>query len=199
MSGKSILKFKEYEEILEPLTKELSDAARWISETGQRLIVIFEGRDTAGKGGSIDMIASKLNPRQCQVAALPAPSNAKPANGISSAMRTFPVEGGDHPVRPQLVQSRRRRDGSWAIARRRKPRPSCKRAGIRAAARRRWLPAATNIGCAATRSSRKSGSSTGSTTARGAGNCPRSISKSRTRYQAYTEARERMLAATHTA
>jgi polyphosphate kinase 2 len=74
MSGKSILKFKEYEEILEPLTKELSDAARWISETGQRLIVIFEGRDTAGKGGSIDMIARNLNPRQCRVAALPAPS-----------------------------------------------------------------------------------------------------------------------------
>jgi polyphosphate kinase 2 len=74
MSGKSVLRFKEYEELLEPLTKELSDAARWISETGQRLIVIFEGRDTAGKGGSIDMIARNLNPRQCRVAALPAPS-----------------------------------------------------------------------------------------------------------------------------
>jgi polyphosphate kinase 2 len=74
MSGKSILTFQQYEQALEPLTKELSDAARWISETGQRLIVIFEGRDTAGKGGSIDMIARNLNPRQCRVAALPAPS-----------------------------------------------------------------------------------------------------------------------------
>jgi polyphosphate kinase 2 len=74
MSGESILTRHEYEQLLEPHTKELSDAARWIAETGQRLIVIFEGRDTAGKGGSIDMIARNLNPRQCHVAALPAPS-----------------------------------------------------------------------------------------------------------------------------
>ncbi|MFL5027160.1 MAG: polyphosphate kinase 2, partial [Microvirga sp.] len=74
MSGDSILSRHQYEELLEPHTRELSDAARWIAETGQRLIVIFEGRDTAGKGGSIDMIARNLNPRQCHVAALPAPS-----------------------------------------------------------------------------------------------------------------------------
>jgi polyphosphate kinase 2 len=74
MSGKSILTWDQYEELLSPLTKELSDAARWIAETGQRLIIIFEGRDTAGKGGSIDMFARTLNPRQCHIAALPAPS-----------------------------------------------------------------------------------------------------------------------------
>jgi polyphosphate kinase 2 len=74
MSGKSILKWDQYETLLAPLTKELSDAARWISETGQRLVVVFEGRDTAGKGGSIDMFARTLNPRQCRVVALPAPS-----------------------------------------------------------------------------------------------------------------------------
>ena len=38
--------------------------------TGQRLVVIFEGRDTSGKGGSIEMIAHLLNPRQCRIAAL---------------------------------------------------------------------------------------------------------------------------------
>jgi polyphosphate kinase 2 len=48
--------------------------ARWIAETDQRMIAIFEGRDTAGKGGSIDMIARLLNPRQCRIVALPAPS-----------------------------------------------------------------------------------------------------------------------------
>ena len=74
MGGESVLSRHQYEDLLDPLTKELSDAARWISETKQRLIVIFEGRDTAGKGGSIDMIARNLNPRQCHVAALPAPS-----------------------------------------------------------------------------------------------------------------------------
>ncbi|MGI8930998.1 MAG: polyphosphate kinase 2 [Sphingomicrobium sp.] len=64
----------EYEAQLAPMLHELSDAARWIAETGQRLVVLFEGRDTAGKGGSIYMFSSTLNPRQCRVVALPAPS-----------------------------------------------------------------------------------------------------------------------------
>ncbi len=68
------LSFPEYEELAKPLLKELARMARWLSETGQRIVVLFEGRDTAGKGGSIDMIARVLNPRQCHVAALPAPS-----------------------------------------------------------------------------------------------------------------------------
>ena len=64
----------DYEALLTPMLKELSDAARWIAETEQRLVVLFEGRDTAGKGGSIHMFAATLNPRQCRVVALSAPS-----------------------------------------------------------------------------------------------------------------------------
>ena len=64
----------EYEALLKPLSKELSAMARWLAETGQRIVVLFEGRDTAGKGGSIDMIARVLNPRQCHVVALSSPS-----------------------------------------------------------------------------------------------------------------------------
>jgi polyphosphate kinase len=64
----------EYLELLEPLARELSAMARWVSETNQRVVIVFEGRDTAGKGGSIDMFARLLNPRQCRVAALPSPS-----------------------------------------------------------------------------------------------------------------------------
>ena len=74
MSGDSVLSRKQYEKLLKPLTKELSDAARWIQETGQRVVVLFEGRDTAGKGGSINMISDVLNPRHCHVVALSAPS-----------------------------------------------------------------------------------------------------------------------------
>ena len=51
--------------------------ARWVSETGQRMVIMFEGRDTAGKGGSIEMFARLLNPRQCRVVALPAPERAR--------------------------------------------------------------------------------------------------------------------------
>ena len=74
MSGKSSLSQGEYEELLKPLGKELSAMARWVSETGQRMVIVFEGRDTAGKGGSIDMFARVLNPRQCRVVALPGPN-----------------------------------------------------------------------------------------------------------------------------
>jgi len=74
MSGKSKLDQDEYDELLKPLGKELSGMARWVSETGQRMVVVFEGRDTAGKGGSIDMFARVLNPRQCRVVALPGPN-----------------------------------------------------------------------------------------------------------------------------
>ena len=66
---------EEYERLLKPLTKELSAMARWVTETKQRIVVLFEGRDTAGKGGSIDMIARVLNPRQCHVVALSTPSD----------------------------------------------------------------------------------------------------------------------------
>src|SRR5438477_13065817 len=48
--------------------------ARWVSETNQRMVIVFEGRDTAGKGGSIEMFARLLNPRQCRIVALPSPS-----------------------------------------------------------------------------------------------------------------------------
>ena len=94
MSGASVLTWQQYEDLLDPLTKELSDAARWIQETHQRLIVIFEGRDTAGKGGSIDMIARNLNPRQCHVAALPAPSEREQGQWyFQRYTQHFPAKG----------------------------------------------------------------------------------------------------------
>src|SRR5205085_10826184 len=74
LSGDSKLSEQQYAELLKPLAKELSAMARWVSETNQRMVVIFEGRDTAGKGGSIDMFARLLNPRQCRVVALPSPN-----------------------------------------------------------------------------------------------------------------------------
>lgn len=74
MSGASRLNEEEYNELLKPLATELSAMARWVSETNQRMVVVFEGRDTAGKGGSIEMFARLLNPRQCRIVALPSPS-----------------------------------------------------------------------------------------------------------------------------
>jgi len=69
------LKRKEYEELLEPMQVDLVAMARWVAARGQRLVVLFEGRDTAGKGGAIDAIREHLNPRQCRVIALPKPTD----------------------------------------------------------------------------------------------------------------------------
>lgn len=74
MSGDSKLNRPEYEALLKPLGKELVSLSRWAGEKKARIVIVFEGRDTAGKGGSIDMFARVLNPRQCRVVALPSPS-----------------------------------------------------------------------------------------------------------------------------
>ncbi|BDI59974.1 polyphosphate kinase 2 [Qipengyuania nanhaisediminis] len=68
------LKGKQYRKELAPLTEELVGMARWARTTGARIVVIFEGRDTAGKGGAIRAVRDRLNPRQCRTVALSKPS-----------------------------------------------------------------------------------------------------------------------------
>ncbi|QFT76561.1 polyphosphate kinase 2 [Erythrobacter sp. THAF29] len=68
------LKGKEYRKLLEPMTEELVGMARWARTTGARIVVLFEGRDTAGKGGAIRAVRDKLNPRQCRTVALGKPT-----------------------------------------------------------------------------------------------------------------------------
>ncbi|GAA1002222.1 polyphosphate kinase 2 (PPK2 family) [Subtercola frigoramans] len=62
-----------YEEDLERLQIQLVSMQQWVIETGARVVVIFEGRDAAGKGGAIKRIMQYLNPRAARVAALPTP------------------------------------------------------------------------------------------------------------------------------
>ena len=64
---------------------ELLKAQTWIRETGQRLVVVFEGRDAAGKGGTIKRFMEHLNPRGASVVALSCRANASGASGTSSA------------------------------------------------------------------------------------------------------------------
>lgn len=68
------MKTKAYLEQIEPMELALVDMAHWARAEGKRICVLFEGRDTAGKGGVIDAIRERLNPRQCRVVALPKPS-----------------------------------------------------------------------------------------------------------------------------
>lgn len=71
------MKTSDYEDLLEPMEHELVAMARWAKATGERVCVLFEGRDTAGKGGTIKAIKERLNPRQCRVVALPKPSDVE--------------------------------------------------------------------------------------------------------------------------
>ncbi|GAB78319.1 polyphosphate kinase 2, PA0141 family [Austwickia chelonae] len=63
-----------YEAELLRLQEQLVDMQEWVRSSGQRLVVIFEGRDAAGKGGAIKRVTEFLNPRVAQVVALPAPT-----------------------------------------------------------------------------------------------------------------------------
>ena len=67
------LKKRDYEKQLERMQGELNNLAHWLRHTGRRMVVLFEGRDTAGKGGSINAIADRLNPRQVRIVALATP------------------------------------------------------------------------------------------------------------------------------
>jgi polyphosphate kinase 2 len=73
-SAKPKLKRKEYEEQIAKLHIELVKLQFWAKRTGARVIVLFEGRDAAGKGGVIKRITERVSPRIFRVVALPAPS-----------------------------------------------------------------------------------------------------------------------------
>jgi polyphosphate kinase 2 len=68
------MKNKEYTTELRKLQVELCYVQEWVKETGARIILVFEGRDTAGKGGIIKAITERVSPRTFRVEALPAPS-----------------------------------------------------------------------------------------------------------------------------
>ena len=74
-SGNGKLGKSDYHAQLEQLQVELNQVARWLQHTGKRLLVLIEGRDTAGKGGVISAIADALPPRVCKTVALSKPSD----------------------------------------------------------------------------------------------------------------------------
>ena len=73
-NGIKRLKKKPFERQLGRLQVELVKLQYWIKEKGLKVVVIFEGRDAAGKGGVVKMITQRLNPRVCRVVALATPT-----------------------------------------------------------------------------------------------------------------------------
>ena len=74
MNASLDLNGKQYEKELLRMQTELVYMQEWIVANGQRLVVLFEGRDTAGKDGTIKRVIAVLNPRTCRVVAAPTPS-----------------------------------------------------------------------------------------------------------------------------
>jgi polyphosphate kinase 2 len=68
------LKNKDYERELARLHVELVKLQRWVQHTGAKIVIVFEGRDGAGKGGTIKAITERVSPRVFRVVALPAPT-----------------------------------------------------------------------------------------------------------------------------
>src|SRR5271169_1475737 len=91
---KTKLKRKEYEEKLRQLQIELSKLQEWVRHKGLRIIVSFEGRDAAGKGGAIKAITERVSPRVFRVVALPAPSDREKTQiYLQRYMQHFPAAG----------------------------------------------------------------------------------------------------------
>ncbi len=85
---------KEYEAKLERLQVELCALQDWVKEEGERIIVVFEGRDAAGKGGLIRRMTERVSPRVFRVVALPAPSDREKSQMyIQRFMQHFPAAG----------------------------------------------------------------------------------------------------------
>ena len=92
--GNGKLKRKAYEKELGRLQIELCHLQAWVKETGARVIVIFEGRDGAGKGGTIRAITERVSPRVFRVVALPAPSDREKSQMyMQRYMAHFPGAG----------------------------------------------------------------------------------------------------------
>jgi polyphosphate kinase 2 len=88
------MKRKEYEKELRKLQIELCHLQKWVVEKGLRVIVVFEGRDAAGKGGTIKAIMERVSPRIFRLAALPAPSDREKTQLYAQRyIQHFPAAG----------------------------------------------------------------------------------------------------------
>jgi len=93
-NAKVKMKRKAYEQELRKLQVELCHLQDWVKKTGARIIILFEGRDAAGKGGTIKAITERVSPRVFRVVALPAPSNRERTQMFGQRyIQHFPAAG----------------------------------------------------------------------------------------------------------
>jgi len=91
---KEPMKRKDYEKALRKLQVELCALQEWVKHKGLRVVVVFEGRDAAGKGGTIKAITERVSPRVFRVVALPAPSDREKSQVyLQRYLNHFPAAG----------------------------------------------------------------------------------------------------------
>ncbi len=104
------MKRSTYEKELHKLQVELCHLQEWVKTKGLQVIIVFEGRDAAGKGGTIKALTERVSPRVFRVVALPAPSDRqKTQMYFQRYIEHFPAARRNRDLRSQLVQPRRRR------------------------------------------------------------------------------------------
>lgn len=85
---------ERYEDELTKLQSELCHLQEWVKETGERIVIVFEGRDAAGKGGVIKTIGARVSSRVFRVVALPAPSDREKTQlYVQRYLKHFPAAG----------------------------------------------------------------------------------------------------------
>jgi len=88
------MKRKKYEAELRKLQVKLCHLQRWVKDKGKRIVIVFEGRDGAGKGGTIRSITERVSPRVFRVVALPAPSDREKSQMyLQRYIEHFPAAG----------------------------------------------------------------------------------------------------------
>src|ERR1700758_5151267 len=93
-AGRPKMKTKAYESELKALQVELCHLQAWVKAAGARIILVFEGRDAAGKGGIIKAITERVSPRVFRIVALPAPTEREKTElFMQRYFRRFPAGG----------------------------------------------------------------------------------------------------------
>ena len=110
------MKRKKYEKQMRILHGELVAMQEWVKESGAKICIVFEGRDTAGKGGTIKRITERVSPRVFRVIALPAPTERERSQMyVQRYLPHFPAAGEVGDLRPELVQPGGRRAGDGLL------------------------------------------------------------------------------------
>ncbi len=93
-NGPEKMKTKKYEKELRKLQEQLCFLQDWVTQKGHRVIIIFEGRDAAGKGGTIRALTERVSPRVFRLVALPAPTDREKSQMyLQRYMQHFPAAG----------------------------------------------------------------------------------------------------------